>query len=358
METEDGQSLLLRRLNTLLSRVGDFWLRRSYFQQIALVLVLLLAKNAFDIELRNIQEAYLPGAQEFPQAVGYFSASFGQVIIAYGLGVTTTTQWVVLHAVLIAVSLGVAFYLISKADPERRSFMILVLASATATSSLFISIGKYDVITYLGAVILALARTLPGAAVGAFIMASGNPEQSIVAGLALLAVSGASELKHLRLRSLVTVALSALTWVIVQLWFDASGMSTGRLELIPDFLAESFSQVVAHPGISVWSWLNTGWLFVLAFVLILSRASLKWVLLGLVAIPALVTVITADGGRVFGMVVLPAYLAVAFWFASRVFAQGRGSRLIMGIFALVFACLPIVLASSGWLYGLVFGFLL
>lgn len=357
METEDGQSLLLRRLNTLLSRVGDFWLRRSYFQQIALVLVLLLAKNAFDIELRNIQEAYLPGAQEFPQAVGYFSASFGQVIIAYGLGVTTTTQWVVLHAVLIAVSLGVAFYLISKADPERRSFMILVLASATATPSLFISIGKYDVITYLGAVILALARTLPGAAVGAFIMASGNPEQAIVAGGALFVLSLAQEFRQLRVRGLLAALVAAAAWLGVQVWFRSSEMTSGRLELIPEYMNESITRLLASPGTSVWAWMNTGWFFVFLFILCASRSSVKWLLLALVGIPGVVTVITADGGRVFSLVALPAFLSAGLWFSQQMLQSRRSIAPVTGGAVLLVAVTPTLLSTPGWLFGMIFSLL-
>jgi len=355
VETEDGQSLLLRRLNTLLSRVGDFWLRRSYFQQIALVIVLLLAKNAFDIELRNIQEAYLPGAQEFPQAVGYYSASFGQVIMAYGLGVTTTTQWVVLHAVLIAIALGVAFYLISKAGPERRSFIILVLASATATSSLFVSIGKYDVITYLGAVLLALARTLPGAAVGALIMVSGNPEQAVVASLALVFLSLAPAFSDLRLRGLVAGAIAGTAWFGVQTWFRFSEMETGRAELLLEYLGQSLSQVIVSPGTSLWSWLNAGWLLVVFMTLSAPRSSMKWIIAGLVVIPGLATIVTADGARVFGLIVLPAYVIAALRFARAFRPDSRPYRILIGSSLIALVVLPTIVEGQGWLVGQVMG---
>ena len=195
MSTAHEQVDLVGRLASILRRIGTYWVSRPYYQQVALVLVILLAKNAFDIELRNIQEAYLPGAQEFPTAVGYFSGSYGQVVIAAGLGITTTTQWVILHVILIAVALTTAFWLVGRRDAPSRSFLILALAAATATSSLFVSIGKYDVITYLGAVILALSRSFPAATLGALVIASGNPEQSIVASLALLILSFAGEFR-------------------------------------------------------------------------------------------------------------------------------------------------------------------
>ena len=357
METKDGQSLLVWRLSALLSRVGGFWLRRSYFQQIVLVLLLLPTKNAFDIELRNIQEAYLPGVQEFPQAAGYFSASFGQVIIAHGLGLTTTTQWIVVHVVLIAVALGVAFYLISRADPERRSFMILVLASATATSSLFVSIGKYDVVTFLGAVGLALARTLPGALVGALVMASGNPEQAIVATAALCVLSVSSEFRDLRSRAVGGLLLAGLLWVLVQIWFQATNMSGGRLQLLPEYLAESISRVISYPGSAFWSWLNAGWVFLVLFALMAGRRQWIWIVISLLVVPATATVITADGGRVFGSIVLPAYLVTGLWFGRRVFRDMQNQRALTGATVSLVVLLPITVTGPGWFFDQTFGLL-
>ena len=355
MESDTGQSLLFQRLVSLFSRVGEFWLNRSYFQQIVLVLFLLLAKNAFDIELRNIQDAYLPGAQEFPRAVGYFSASFGQVIIAHGLGVTTTTQWVFLHVVLFAVALGVAFYLISNADPERRSFMVLVLASATATSSLFISIGKYDVVTFLGAVVLALGKTLPGSLAGAFIMASGNPEQAIVASVALLVLSCAREFREARSRAVIGILVSMSVWLAVQFWFSASEMPTGRIQLLPEYLSESLARVVAFPGLSTWSWLNSGWLLITLIVVLAPRASRVWILAALVALPGIATVITADGGRVFGMIVLPAYLTSAMWFGRQTLQASQRSSTLVGVALVALIVLPIAIQGPGWLFDQWFG---
>ena len=354
MEANDGQTLLLTRLSAVLTRVGSFWLSRPYFQQIVLVLLVLLSKNAFDIELRNIQEAYLPGAQEFPKAVGYFSASFGQVIIAAGLGITTTTQWVVLHFALTVVALGVAFYLIGREDHQKRSFMILVLASATATSSLFVSAGKYDVITYLGAVILALARTHVGSVLGAFVMASGNPEQSAVAVAALLVLSFAPEFANQRARALLGSVAVAVGWVAVQVWFAASEASSSRLDLVSEYFLDSIVNVLSAPGSSVWSWLNGGWFLIGAALVLVSRTSRKWLILSLVVLPAAVSVATADGARVFGLVVLPAYLVV-FANLPTAFVGARGQQpLIIGGILSGLIALPISVTGTGWFFGQLF----
>lgn len=355
MGTEAGHALLKRRTTRVLAAVGNFWLDRKYWQQILLVLAWLVAKNAFDIELRNIQEAYLPGAQAFPEAAGYFSGSFGQVVLASGLGITTTTQWVLVHAILMGIALGGAFLVVSKADPARRAFLILVLASATATSSLFLSVGKYDVITFLGAVIFALSRSLPGSLLGALIMVSGNPEQTVVAAAALLLLSFASEFRDIRLRASLALVGSLAIWALVQLWFSASGMPAGRVQLLPEFLSESIARVVAFPGTALWSWLNAGWLVVLAIILTAAKPSRKWIVTALIVIPGLATVITADGGRVFGLIVLPAYLTAGVWLGRTVLSNPRSHPHLVGAFVCALLILPVTIEGQGWFFAQTFG---
>ena len=351
MSAEHEQVDLVDRIASILRRIGTFWLSRPYYQQVALVLAILLAKNAFDIELRNIQEAYLPGAQEFPTAVGYFSGSYGQVVIAAALGISTTTQWVILHVILIAIALTTAFWLVGRRDAPSRSFLILALAAATATSSLFVSIGKYDVITYLGAVILALSRSLPAATLGALIMASGNPAQSIVASLALLILTLAHEFRDLRRRAVAALVATTLTWLVVQLWFNVSGMSVSRVTLLPEYLAESLARVFAYPGAAIWSWLGAGWLLALTAVFACKVSSRIWLLLAVVAIPGAVTVITADGARVFGLVVLPAYLVVMIWLERCALREPKVRELALGMLLIGVAILPSAAQGPGWLFS-------
>jgi len=355
MSTEHEEVDLVGRITSILRRVGTFWLSRPYYQQVTLVLVILLAKNAFDIELRNIQEAYLPGVQEFPTAVGYFSGSYGQVVIAAALGIITTTQWVILHVVLIAIALTTAFWLVGRRDAPTRSFLILALAAATATPSLFVSIGKYDVITYLGAVILALSRSLPSATLGALIMASGNPEQSIVASFALLVLSFAGEFRDLRKRAVAAILVTTLTWLLVQVWFNVSDMNVSRIDLLPDYLAESLSRVFAYPGVAIWSWIGAGWLIVAIVVIAAKRKSRKWLLLSLVIVPSVVTVATADGARVFGLVVLPAFLLAALWVSRVSTASKTGKMEIAGFAVTSVVVLPSGSAFSPWLFSQIQG---
>jgi hypothetical protein len=218
-----------------------------------------------------------------------------------------------------------------------------------------LSLGKYDVITFLGAVVFALSRSLPGALLGALIMASGNPEQAVVAAAALLLLSFASEFRQFRQRSSIALGGALAIWALVQLWFASSGMQTGRLQLLPEYLSESIARVVAYPGTALWSWLNAGWLVVLALILVVSGASRKWIAGSLVLVPGLATIITADGDRVFGLIVLPAYLTAGAWLGRTVLNDPRSHPQLVGAFACALLILPVTIEGQGWFFAQVFG---
>ena len=134
-------------------------------------------------------------------------------------------------------------------------------------------------------------------------------------------------------------------------------MQVGRPQLIAEYLGESISRVVAYPGSAVWSWLNAGWLLVFLIVLAVTKASRTWVIASLVILPALATVITADGGRVFGMIVLPAYLIAAVWFGRQTLEKSENSKALIGAFVLALLVLPITIQGQGWFFSQIFGLL-
>lgn len=348
---DDSLYPLRRTLNV----IGDFWFARSRGVQMLFVLLFLGAKNGFDIELRNIQEAYLPASLAFPTPQGYFSASFGQVVLTNALGLTTTTQWVVLHAALTIIALVVVVWMAQRSTVVPGSLALLVVAAATASSGLLISIGKYDVFTVLGGFVLVLARTRIVSAIGALIMVSGNPEQAIVASLAYLMLTFAQDFRSQRIRALIAVGLSVVGWLIVQVWFLANGMDSGRLYLVRVFIGESLGRFVASPDLVIWSWLGTGWLLVIAALILIGKGS-RWPLaLSVLAIPALASIITADGARVFAAIALPSFMAIGLWLMSTKVEISRYRSSVVGGFVVLLLLLPTALPGPGWLFGQVLG---
>jgi len=106
---------------------------------------------------------------------------------------------------------------------------------------------------------------------------------------------------------------------------------------------------------AVWSWLGVGWLVMLTSLLLVSRKSRLWVLAGLVLIPGLATVVTADGGRVFGLVVLPAYLYALVSLGRSLSLHQPEGRTIVGAFVLLIIILPVGIQGGDWLFLQILG---
>lgn len=345
----------LRPLGGLVAGVGSFWLRMSYGLQITLVFVVLLVKVGLDIELRNIQEAYLPGSLEFPEPVGYISASFGQVIFAWGLGLESTTTWVVSHFFLTALAMTLIVVLVSRNDQIPRGYLILVLVAATSTSTVLLSLGKYDVFTFIGAALLVLARSNGIAVIGAIIMASGNPEQAILGSLAFLVLTFIETFRRYRIRAMFSLAISVLAWILVQIWFLGAGLDFGRVSLVPVFLAESLGNFAVSPLGEVWSWMGIGWFIALPALILIERKS-RWVLLiSLILIPAVATLVTADGARVFGSISFPVFVAVGMWLVKAKVQPSRFATQTVGIFIVLSILAPVTVDRPGWLDGQIRG---
>jgi len=345
----------LQPLATPLSRLGSFWLRLSIKIQVLLLVVLLLVKNGLDIELRNIQEAYLPGSLLFPDPAGYYSASFGQVLFANAFQLTNTTMWIAAHIALTLIVIGMALWLINRNFSADRSFMLLILAATTSMATVMISIGKYDIFTFAGGLLLILARSNWAVVLGALLLASGNPEQAILASLSLLVLSRSDVFGKYRTRSVIALSVSILAWISVQIWFWSAGLSTGRLALVSEYLGESLSNLLTAPLQEIWSWLGVGWVIVLAALILMKGKERIILAVALIAIPAAATVITADGARVFGAIVLPSFLALGIWLVTTKIQVSRYSKQAVGLFLILLILLPSTLEKPGWYDGQIRG---
>jgi hypothetical protein len=328
--------------------LGSFWFDRSIKIQILILAFVLLLKNGLDIELRNIQEAYLPGSLEFPNPAGYYSASFGQVIFANSLGLSNTALWVAAHVFLTVVALSLAAWFALRSDPKVQSYLLILVAAATATSAILISLGKYDVFLYMGAILLILSRSNWTAIVGAVLLASGNPEQAIVASLSLLLISFSRPLSGYRSRALIALSVSIVGWILVQIWFMNSDIGFGRLSLITEFLGESLGNFLVDPLQYIWSWFGVGWILVLGALTLMKGKDRIPVVLGLVVLPALATVVTADGARVFAAISLPAFLVVGIWMVKEKVEPSRYAKQSVGLFLALLVLLPNGLERPGW----------
>jgi hypothetical protein len=313
-----------------------------------LVVLLLVLKNGITVETFNVRHFYVPGVIEFPKASGYYSASVGDVLLAKVLGITTVNAWVALHVILVVGALIVAVVLVVRSDLAPPGALLLVLAGSSAAAVMVGTVGKYDPLMFLGGVMLVLGRRAVVSYLGAVLMALGNPERAIVACICLLILTGIEECRAWRRVALVSFALTAAFWVVTQLWILQSGVE-GRMTLLPIFLFMSVQNFFANAAGSVWSWMGIGWLVVLGLGVTMRGRARLIILASLVLVPMLVTVITVDGARVYGLVVLPAYLLAAAAFWSRLSPERRVFDTALGLVLVLTILVPTTLAGWGWL---------
>lgn len=333
------------------SLVGRWWKSLTLPVQILLAGLLLFAKSGLDVALRNVQEAYIPASQAFPEPTGYFSASFGQVWLTSALGIETTTQWVALHTALIVAGLAWTVYLVHRMDPASTYLSLPILVSATAVGGMLVSIGMYDVFTIVGGLTLVLARSNWLALIGALVMASGNPEQAILASAALLVLTLLERFRQSRKRAVIGLLVSLASWLAVLAWFHSYGSGSGRLGLLIVNLAGSLGNFISGPESAIWLWFGAGWLIVVVSLLLVRGREIPALVASLLVIPGMASILTTDGWRVFAPIVLPSYVIVGIWLGRDMVAISRYRDAALGSFLICLVAAPMAVQGPQWLRG-------
>ena len=321
----------------------------------AMAIAFILAKDGLAFATGNTTNFFLPASQALPQPTGYFSSSLGNLLLARALGIDDVSRWMALHIVLMAAAIGLALLLVllpgregATRDRQGQAAMVLVLLASSALHTLPGSIGMYDPVTFAGGSLLVLGRSRVLRGLGLVVMCLGNPEQATLASVCLLVLSLHPAARHWRRTGIVAVGLSATWLVVMQAWL-ATGGAGSRIVVLPYLLGQSVSATLANPALVIWLWLGCGWLIVGA-LLAWSRGRDRWVVaLALIIIPTLVTLVTVDGARVFGMVTLPAFLVaggICWTYLSDVERIRRASA---GAFLMLLVLLPASGAGWGWL---------
>lgn len=339
---------LWSRAEGTLAVLGAWWLRRGTWSAAAMASVFIVAKDGISFASGNVANFYLPASQALPTATGYFSSSIGNLVLARLLGIDSVTGWLVLHGVLVALAIGLALVLAGCTDLAPRNVMVLVLLSSSAMNALTGSIGIYDPVTFAGGILLVLGPRPWARGAGVLLLCLGNPEQAIVASVCLLVISLHPLAVQWRRTALMATGFSAVAWAAMQAWLMSSGAGS-RVAVLPYLLGRSIETTMSSPPVILWSWLGCGWLIVL--VLVTGTAGrARWALvISLLALPGSVTMITVDGARVFGLVVLPAFL-VAAGLCWRQFAeQQRVRQVAIGVLIALLILLPASTAGWGWL---------
>jgi hypothetical protein len=287
--------------------LGAIYLNFPIHTKIIFFVLLAIFKSGLNFEKENAQVAYLPAALNLPQATNYHSASIGNAILARLINITTPEQWIFLHFILTILALYLGGYVIYRKTQNSEVGLILLLTS-TAAFNLFLTIGKYDPLTFLGAAIIGVGTKPKYLYFGAFIMVLGNPEQALVSMILIILMKHVGKISYSKKLLYRAFCMELFFFALIEIWMLSSGVLSNRVTLLPYFLSTSFANFSANPFSNIWFWMGPGWFFVCWFLV--KNPKNKIVVISLILFPSILTLITADGARVFSLLTLPVILLV------------------------------------------------
>lgn len=338
---------ILFRLIESCELLGRRWLALTFYKQCAFVLVAYVFKNGLSDEAMNVRDAYLPASKALPEPIAYFSASIGNLMLARAFGVETVNQWIVLHLFFLIFVVLATCVLVHRSQLVNPGVLIIFIFSLSSISSLAGSLGKYDPVTFLGGIIFILARKNHFSLFGAVIMSLGNPEQSILACLVLLVLSKVQYFVEWRRRALNGLIIACVIYLVIQFWMILHGVVSNRVTLLPYFLELSLTNFVRSPFSNMWSWFGIAWFIIISLVVYFSRRDRNLLIISILVIPSFVTVITADGARVFSLIVLPSLLVIGIWFWKNFSRRVEDFNAGVGLFLVLWILIP---TSYSWGY--------
>jgi len=327
------------------TKIGHWWLATRTHTQLAFFCSFLLLKNGVSLLVENARVVYIPGALNLPNPPGYLTTSIGNIALARAVGAFSVKEWMVLHEILVIVAISLGALLASRRTYLPQPVLILVLFTSTAFSTLSTTIGIYDPVTLIGAIIFTLARCKLLIFFGAAFMAIGNAEQAVLAALSLFLLSTVPQFREWRNRAATGLATTVTILLVLQLWILSSRASScfpgcTRFEAIEGYLPLAFSNFLVAPTFAIWSWYGVSWSIVSCVIAVSNGRHRILLALSLIAIPGLATLLTADGARVFGLITFPSIVAASLWFWGKFRDSPAQLQLGTGVFLILWIAIP------------------
>lgn len=202
-------------------------------------------------------------------------------------------------------------------------------------------VGRHDLLTISGGLLLALGAPRIGPTViGALLMVSGNPEQSVLATVAFLFLA-ASMKDRGRVRSgLMALAITVVGYVATTAVVRQYGLET-RTSLFREMFTESLVNFSRNAPLALYATFGLAGLTLLMIMLGVCNKR-RWLAVAGVALPFMVGVVTADQTRV-GVCVATPIVVTSLVLAGRAFgsqAAGDVGQVRLAVAALIALVLP------------------
>lgn len=256
--------------------------------------------------------------------------------LAWVIDMNSYTKWLALHVGLTAGWFALTAVLLRRRVGSDRAWRVAMvwLTFLAVPASLLNHLGWYDVFTAIGVTLVALGGTPVLMVLGGAIMGATNVEQGAAAVLcgalvswAIPASSSASRsFRGVLSRFVAALAGLALARIALVTWFHVVGATVpNRFGASGRLLPASLENAATLGGTGIYSWLGAGWIIVVVVLwrirdydIDCHRRPPRWIAsgIGLIALPALATITTLDGSRVFSAVGGVALLLALVWFSQ------------------------------------------
>lgn len=284
-------------------------------------------------------------ASSFPSPSQYLSSSIGPALTMRGLGLPGDAVWWALGSLAWLLAFGGSVVVLSRHGRwGRLAAVALVLSPAFSVTVTML--GHYDLWLICGSAILVLVRWRLLAGLGAIVACLGNPEQAVAAAIAIgLVALGLSDAR-LRNRAAFFLLL-AVAWIAaIQVWVAMAG-SGGRASALVGLAGLSLLSFLGVWPLAVYAWLGGLWLpFGIALADVRTWGRRLLVAAGVVGVPALASVFTLDGTRVFVAVGAGALVAFGSHVLRRLRDVGPVSTGLLGAGFIALIVFPVVIVDT------------
>jgi hypothetical protein len=156
-----------------------------------------------------------------------------------------------------------------------------------------------------------LSRTPLAVTFGILLGTLTHPEHFFSGFVLLLPITLLGPFRHLLRRCLMAAAIGGGVSLIIGVWLTAAGVGS-RLALLLPNLRESLFASISAGVLGVYAWWGLWWLVILWALMTFSGRQRVVILLSSVLLPAVLTVSTLDGTRVFTAIAAPVGMVLAF----------------------------------------------
>lgn len=332
----------LASIVSAVERLGDQIRRAPAGVLAAAVLAVACLKEGVGGVGPNFYKPLQAAASALPQPTNSYSASTGWVALNRLLGSPSYLAWWLVGALAWLAVFGALMVATRRAATWRTEAMLAVGLAAPVTLGASM-LGHYDIVTIGGLAVAVLARGTLLSAIGCLVAASGNPEQSLIALLALALVGVANRHSATRNRGLVGAGLAGVVLALQAIWFRLAGNQATRASALdPASVGQGIRLFAGAWPLVLFSAFGAGWIMVAAALVEVPRRR-RWIALaGAVGLPLLVTVATLDMTRVFVVTASAAGLALVRWAFVTRWATAAPPRWLAGLLAILLLVIPAV----------------